>query len=73
MYVTVPLPFPLDPPLTVIHETLLVAVQPQPCAAVTATLPAPTPLGYVALAGEMAYVQGTVEAILLTLPPRLTT
>jgi hypothetical protein len=39
---TVPLPDPLPlPALTVIHDALLVAVQPHPAAAVTDTLAAP--------------------------------
>jgi hypothetical protein len=37
--VTVPLPLPLAPPVTVIHEALLTAVHPQPDCAVTATVP----------------------------------
>ena len=37
MYSTVPLPLPLAPDVTVIHETLLVAVQAQPAGAVTVT------------------------------------
>jgi hypothetical protein len=38
---TVPLPLPLAPDVTVIHETLLVAVQPQPAGDVTSVLPVP--------------------------------
>jgi hypothetical protein len=38
---TVPLPLPLEPELTVIHEALLVAVQLQPAPAVTVTLADP--------------------------------
>jgi hypothetical protein len=36
-YDTVPLPVPLEPPVIVIHESLLVADQPQPDVAVTVT------------------------------------
>jgi hypothetical protein len=38
---TVPLPVPLTPEVTVIHDALLTAVQPQPPPAVTVTLPDP--------------------------------
>jgi hypothetical protein len=41
LYPTVPLPVPLDPAVMPIHATLLVAVQPQPPAAVTSTVPVP--------------------------------
>ena len=36
---TVPLPLPDEPPVTVIHDTLLTAVHAQPVLAVTLTLP----------------------------------
>jgi hypothetical protein len=38
---TVPLPVPLAPDVTVIHDAWLTAVQPQPLPAVTVTLPSP--------------------------------
>ena len=38
---TVPLPLPDAPSVIVIHESLLVAVQPQPAPAETATVPGP--------------------------------
>jgi hypothetical protein len=38
---TVPFPVPLVPDVTVIHETLLTAVHPQPLPPVTVTLPDP--------------------------------
>ena len=72
-YVTVPLPLPLAPPVTVIHEALLVAVQAQPASAVTATAPVLPAGPYVARVGEMEYVQGVARTIRLTLPRRSTT
>ena len=41
VYVTVPFPLPVLPPVRTIQLSLLVAVQPQPLAAVTLTLAAP--------------------------------
>jgi hypothetical protein len=38
---TVPLPLPLAPDVTVIHDALLTAVHPHPLPAVTVTLPDP--------------------------------
>jgi hypothetical protein len=38
---TVPLPLPLAPDVTVIHDALLTAVHPQPLPPVTVTLPDP--------------------------------
>ena len=43
LYATVPLPVPLAPEVTVIHPALLLAVQAQPLAVVTATVPFPDP------------------------------
>jgi hypothetical protein len=40
---TVPLPDPLDPEVTVIHAALLEAVQLHPLVVVTLTLPVPPP------------------------------
>jgi hypothetical protein len=40
---TVPLPVPVAPDVTVIQETLLVAVRPQPVVPVTVTLAVPPP------------------------------
>jgi hypothetical protein len=47
------LPLPLAPDVTVIHESLLVAVHAQPLPAVTATLPVPPPDGVLALVGAI--------------------
>ena len=41
LYVTVPLPLPVAPAVTVIHDALLAAVQVQPVAAVTVIVAVP--------------------------------
>jgi hypothetical protein len=41
LYVTVPLPVPVAPPVTVSHVALLVAVHAQPVPEVTPTVPVP--------------------------------
>jgi hypothetical protein len=51
---TEPLPVPLAPAVTEIHGTLLMAVQAQPAALVTATLPLPPGAGIEASGGAMA-------------------
>jgi hypothetical protein len=43
LYVTVPLPVPLEAPVMVIHASLLVAVQAHPAGAVTVTVPLSAP------------------------------
>ena len=48
---TLPLPDPLAPAVTVIHAALLEAVQPQPASAVTATVPVPPAAGTDSLVG----------------------
>ena len=53
-YVTLPEPEPLAPPVTVIHETELEALQPHPAGEVTVTVPVP------ALAAAAAVVGATV-------------
>jgi hypothetical protein len=55
--VTAPFPLPLAPALTVIHDTLLAAVQAQPAPAVTLTVVVPPPASTVADAGVMAKAQ----------------
>jgi hypothetical protein len=50
------LPLPLAPPVIVIHEAFLVAVQGQPAGAVTFTFPIPAALPKSAVVGEIAYV-----------------
>ena len=55
---TVPLPLPDAPEVTVIHESLLVAVQPQPAPAETATgVPAPPSLSIDCLVGLIENAQ----------------
>ncbi len=55
---TVPLPLPDAPEVTVIHESLLVAVQPQPVPAETATgVPAPPFSSIDCFVGLIEYVQ----------------
>jgi hypothetical protein len=72
--VTVPLPVPLAPDVTVIHEALLTAVHPQPLPAVTVTLPDPPPDPKLCEVGDAAYVQEDVkpnvlDSALAALPP----
>ena len=56
-YWTGPLPLPLAPDETVSHESLLFAVQAQPGAVVTATLPVPPDAGTLALVGAIENMQ----------------
>jgi hypothetical protein len=55
---TVPLAVPLAPLVTVIHETVLAAVQPHPAAAATVTVPVPPPTAIDWLAGLIVGEQG---------------
>jgi hypothetical protein len=55
--VTAPLPLPLAPLVTVIHDELLTAVQPHPGPAVMATVPLPPPGPKLSRVGEIEYVQ----------------
>ena len=57
-----PLPLPLAPPVTVIHPSLLTAVQPHPAPAVTLTLPLPPPAATLALVGSIEYEHGVTAA-----------
>jgi hypothetical protein len=50
-YPTPPLPEPLAPEVILIHDALLVAVQPQPLPALTPTLPVPPAAAKEALVG----------------------
>ena len=52
-----PLPEPLAPPVTAIHELLLVAVHAQPVLAVTAVVAVPPAAGSDCDAGEIEYEQ----------------
>jgi hypothetical protein len=60
--VTVPLPSPLAPAVTVIHDTPLTAVQLQPAVVVTVTVPLPAPWPTVWLVPLRAYEQRAVAA-----------
>jgi hypothetical protein len=57
-YETAPLPAPFAPAVTVSHDALLEAVQAQPVAAVTLTLPVPAVPPSDTLVGEIAALQG---------------
>jgi hypothetical protein len=58
LYCTAPLPEPVAPDVIVIHDALLVAVQPQPEAAETDTLPLPAFSLNALLCGLIEYEQG---------------
>ena len=58
LYDTVPLPDPLAPPVTVIHDVLLCAVQAQPAPAVTDTVALPAVWAAVRDTGAIAGVHG---------------
>jgi hypothetical protein len=62
---TVPLPVPLAPELIVIHESLLIACQPQPAGAVTLTVPSPPSAVNDCSVGKM--VRGGFEVVKFTL------
>ena len=69
-----PLPLPLLPPLIVIHEALLAAVQPQPVPAETPTLPVVLDCEIERLVGEIVGAQpseypNVFEAVLALAPP----
>jgi hypothetical protein len=57
LYCTVPLPLPLPADVIVSQEALLIAVQLQPPALVTPTLPVPPPAGAFALDCDSANEQ----------------
>ena len=59
---TEPLPLPLVPEVTVIHDAPLVAVQAQPMAAETAKVPDPPPAAADPLVGLRLYVQAGAAA-----------
>jgi hypothetical protein len=66
---TVPLPEPLDPAVTVTHPALLAAVHEQPAAAVTATLPEPPAATKPWDAGERLNVQLAAACVTLNVCP----
>jgi len=68
------LPVPLAPAVTVIQDTLLVAVHAQPAVAVTVTVADPPPAAALADVGDAEYAHGAVNAKVLdwalgVLPP----
>jgi hypothetical protein len=57
VYVTVPLPVPEVPPVIVIHDVVVLAVQANPAVAVSETVrPAPPPIGAASVVFEIANV-----------------
>jgi hypothetical protein len=77
-YETWPLPVPLAPAVTVIHETLLDAVHAQPLPAVTVMVPLTSAAPIDVLTGEIVNVHGTgascvtvnVRPAIVTVPVR---
>jgi len=67
--VTVPFAVPLAPLLMLSHETLLVAVQPQPVPAVTDVVDVPPAAEIVRDVGEMANVQDDPDCVMVTVWP----
>jgi hypothetical protein len=73
------LPLPAAPALTVIHVALLLAVQAQPVAAVTATVPVPAADATLAVVGEIVGLHGAagccvtvnVDPEIVSVPVRL--
>ena len=64
------MPVPVAPALIVIHEALLVAVQPQPVGAVTVTVPLPAADVTLADAAEIVELQGAPACVTVkVLPP----
>jgi hypothetical protein len=70
-YCTDPLPAPLAGPVSVIHGTVLAALQPQPGAAVTATLPVDAAAATDAVVGVTSKVQGTPACVTVNVCPAI--
>jgi hypothetical protein len=68
---TVPLPEPEAPAVTVIHETLLTAVHAQPVGAATLTEPVPPAAVIVAEVGVMVSVQGAAASVTVKVAPAM--
>lgn len=66
-----PLPLPLLPPVTVIHDAPLVAVHEQPELAVTPTLPLPPLEPNDADDDEIEYVQGAPLSVMVNVWPAI--
>lgn len=73
LYVTCPLPLPLAPAVTVIHDVLLNAVHAHPLPAVTATVAEPAVAPRVALTGERTYVQAAASCVTVNVRPAIVT
>jgi hypothetical protein len=69
--VTVPLPVPLDPPVTVTQLAPLVAVHAQPVIVVTATLPVPPAAATACVDGEMLNVQLAPDCVTVKVLPAI--
>jgi hypothetical protein len=71
LYVTEPLPLPFAPAVTVIQPALLVAVQPQPVAAVTVIVPVPAASDGFAEVGAMVGEQGAPACVTVKVLPAI--
>jgi hypothetical protein len=71
--VTVPLPDPLAPAVTISHDALLVALQPQPDGAVTATLIASPSVAKAFAPGEIVSLQLMPACVALNVRPAIVT
>ena len=69
--VTVPLPLPLAPPVTVIHPLLLAAVHEQPEPAATPTVLDPAVEAIERLVGDRLYVQGAPDWVTVNVCPAI--
>jgi hypothetical protein len=69
--VTVPLPVPLDPAVTVTQLAPLVAVHPQPVIVVTATLPVPPDAATACVEGEMLGEQLKPDCVTVKVLPAI--
>jgi hypothetical protein len=65
------LPLPFAPPLIVIHDALLVVVQAQPVAAVTATVPVFPAAATLTDAGEIAGAHGAPACVTVNVDPAI--
>ena len=68
---TAPLPDPVAPAVTVIHEALLEAVQAQPVAAVTVLLPLPATAVKDCVAGEIDGEQDAAACVTVNVAPAI--
>ena len=68
---TCPLPLPLAPPVTVIHEVLVDAFHVHPLAALTDTMAEPAVALRVALTGESPYEQAPASCVTVRARPAM--